>query len=315
MLPDEDALIRQADALWLAGYIENARNIWVMLAAARSETAIKPSAMYNLAVTSPTQEEAKTQYELLVKNTNAADLFHQYGVIQYSRLMELSKALTFLNAERLLIHDAKSSNAAAVPAALPSAKSALTTDALFDLEIIKRHMETTEPARVIAETWLLLDHYPEAEELYQWGAWYFCLQRNDNETALLLRAASRHNFTGDWKDIHNSLLLIHEGNLDAAEEILSSIRLNNETWIVAANLGRIYEARQAPSRAIANYEKAFKIITSSHAADWAEAASKIQVRIANCNKTMGKTGERRRALEYALELNPDNLNARLELNR
>ena len=59
MLSDEDALIRQADALWLAGYAQNARNIWAMLAASRTR------ALYNLAVTSQTQAEAKKQYELL----------------------------------------------------------------------------------------------------------------------------------------------------------------------------------------------------------------------------------------------------------
>jgi tetratricopeptide (TPR) repeat protein len=161
-----------------------------------------------------------------------------------------------------------------------------------------------------------LDHYPETEDLYQWGAWYFALQRNNTESALLLRAASRHNFIGDWKGLYDSILLIHEGNLDAAEEILLSIPMNDKNWIAAANLGRIYEARQSPARALTNYEKAFTIITSNTLAKgWKEAASRIQVRIAYCHKIMGRNSESRRALEYALELNPDNLNARLELNR
>jgi hypothetical protein len=299
MLPDEDALIRQADALWLAGYTENARNIWTMLAASW------PGALYNLAVTSQTQEEARTRYELLTGMTNADNLYHQYGVIQYSRLMDAPKALAFLE------KDAEPSETAQ-----PRSQTTLSVDALYDLEKTKRRMETAEAARTTAETWLLLDHYPNVEELYQWGAWYFALQRNYSENALLQRAASRHNFTGYWKGIYESLQMIYEGDLDAAEKILSSIPLNDDNWIVAANLGRIYEAFQSPARAIANYEKAFTIISNNTLfKGWNEAASRIQVRIAYCQKLMGKNSESRNALEYALELNPDNLNARLELGR
>jgi hypothetical protein len=299
MLPDEEALIRQADALWLAGYTQNARNIWTMLAESRT------GALYNLAVTSPTQAEAKTRYELLTEKTGADDSYHQYGVIQYSRLMDVQKALPFL--------EKNTETSDTVPL---RTQTTLTVDALFDLEKTKRRREIAEPARTIAETWLLLDHYPKVEELYQWGAWYFALQRNNTEGALLQRAASRHNFTGPWKGIYEALLLINEGNPDAAETILSGILQNDENWIVAANLGRIYEARQSPARAIASYEKAFSIIAKNTLVKgWNEAASRIQVRIAYCYKLMSNNSESRRALEYALELNPDNLNARLELGR
>jgi hypothetical protein len=299
MLSDEEALIRQADALWLAGYTQNARNIWTMLAESRT------GALYNLAVTSQTQAEARTRYEFLTEKTGAEDPYHQYGVIQYSRLMDVQKALPFL--------DKNTEPSNAIPL---RTQTTLTVDALFELEKTKRRTEIAEPARTIAEAWLLLDHYPNVEELYQWGAWYFALQRNNTEGALLQRAASRHNFTGAWKGIYESLLLINEGDPDAAENLLSGILQNDENWIVAANLGRIYEARQSPGRAIASYEKAFAIIASNTLVKgWNEAASRIQVRIAYCYKLMGNINESRRALEYALELNPDNLDARLELGR
>jgi tetratricopeptide (TPR) repeat protein len=299
MLPDEDALIRQADALWLAGYTQNARNIWTMLAASRT------GALYNLAVTSQTQAEARTRYELLTGMADVDELYRQYGVIQYSRLMDVQKALEFLE------KNTDPSNGAPL-----RTQATLAADALFDLEKTKRRMEITEPARTVAETWLLLDHYPKVEELYHWGAWCFAFQRNNTEGALLQRAASRQNFTGHWKGIYESLLLINEGDLDAAEKVLSEILLNDEDWIAAANLGRIYEARQSPARAIASYEKAFTIIAKNTLVKgWNEAASRIQVRIAYCYKLMGNINEKRRALEYALELNPDNLNARLELGR
>jgi len=298
MLPDEDALSRQADALWLAGYTQNARNIWTMLASSRT------GALYNLAVTSQTQAEARTRYEFLTGKTSADDPYHQYGVIRYSRLMDSPNAVAFLE---------KNTEPAGAPF---RTQTTLTADALFDLEKTKRRMEIVEPARTIAEAWLLLDRYPNVEELYQWGAWYFALQRSNTEGALLQRAASRHNFTGSWKGIYEALLLINEGDPDAAENILSEMLLNDENWIAAANLGRIYEARQSPARAIASYEKAFSIIANNTLVKgWNEDASRIQVRIAYCQKLMGNISESRRALEYALNLNPDNLNARLELGR
>jgi hypothetical protein len=304
MLPDEIALIRQADALWLAGYAQNARNLWVI-------TASRPSALYNLAVTSQTQAEARTQYELLLGRTDVDEPYHQYGVIRYSRLVDAPKALASLDAWRQQNNSTEPSNTA-----LPRPETTLSINALLDLEKTKRRMEIAEAARTTAETWLLLDSYPGVEELYKWGAWRLAFQRNYTESALLLRAASRHNFTGDWKGIYGSLLFINEGDLDAAENILSTIPLNNENWIVAANLGRIYEVSQSPSRAIANYEKAFAIISNNVLFEgWKEAGSRIQIRIAYCHRITGNNSESRRALEYALELNPDNLNARLELNR
>jgi tetratricopeptide (TPR) repeat protein len=299
MLPDEDALIRQADALWLAGYAQNARNIWTMLAESRT------GALYNLAVTSHTQAEARARYELLTGKTDADDPYHQYGVIQYSRLMDTAKALAFLE-----------KNNEPSDVALTRAQTTLSIDALYDLERVRRRMETAEAARTVAETWLLLDHYPNIEELYQWGAWNFALQRNNTESAMLLRAATRHNFTGHWMGIYDSFRLINEGDTDSAENILSETLLDDENWIVAANLGRIYESRQSPARALASYEKAFAIISSNTLVKgWREAASRIQVRVAYCNRLLGKESESRRALEFALELNPDNLNARLELGR
>jgi hypothetical protein len=305
MLPDEDALIRQADALWLAGYAQNARNIWTIATS-------RPSALYNLAVTSQTQAEARKQYELLLGRTDIDELYHQYGVIRYSRLMDSPKALVFLetgwpqNKE-----DGESFNASR-----PRSQTALSVDALFDLEKTKRRIDNAEAARMIAETWLLLDYYPNVEEIYQWGAWRFVFQRNYSENAQLLKAASRHNFTGDWKGIYEAFQLIYDNDPGAAENILSAIPLNDKNWIVAANLGRIYEARQSPAWALTRYEKAFEIISNNTLVEgWKETASRIQVRIAYCHKLMGNINESRRALEYALELNPDNLNARLELGR
>jgi len=313
MLPDEDAVIRQADALWLAGYTENARTLWAMLTAwpAASPTAEQTitlnngaafsraaltRALYNLALTAQTQEEEAALLERLIQQSTHDDATHRFGLIRFSRLMEAPEALTVLNAEK-------------GPA-----------EPLIELEIVKRRTETEEMPRMIAETWLLLGRYPEAEDLYQWGVWYFNLQRNYAESANLLKIAARHDFTGYWMDLYGALQQIHEGNLDAADKMLAVISAENGHWAAAANWGRILEARRAPVRALENYERAAAAILESEAP--AEGittgrltASRIQVRIAYCLKSLGKIEESRRALEYAIDLNPDNLTARMELDR
>jgi len=304
MLPDEDALIRQADALWLAGYTENARTLWAILTASPiaeqtmtlNNKAALNRALYNLALTAQTQEEEAALLERLIRNSTVEDPTRRFGLIRFSRLMEAPEALTVLNAEK-------------GPA-----------DPLIELEILKRRTEMGELPRMIAETWLLLDRYPETEDLYQWGAWYFNLQRNYVESANLLKIAARHNFTGYWMDLYGALQQIREGNLDAADKMLAAVSAENGHWAAAANWGRILESRRAPTRALENYERAMAaILESEPPAEEGTAmratASRIQVRIAYCLKSQGKNEESRRALQYAIDLNPDNLTARMELDR
>ena len=286
MLPDEAALSRQADALWLAGFSGNARAVWAMLPA-------RNTALYNLAVTAQTPEEEADLLGRLAGGT-AEDSSRLFGLIRYSRLFDAPRALAVLDAGR-------------------GAAGALGP--LIDLEILKRRTETMEMSRIIAETWLLLERYPEAENLYQWGAWYFDLQSGYAETERLLKAAARHNFTGGWIHLHHALRLIHDDNLEAAEAALQEAAIKETAiagnWAAAANMGRILESRHDPARALEHYERALAEV----AAIDRYTASRIQVRIAHCLKTIGRYDESRRALEYALDLNPDNLTARLELSR
>jgi tetratricopeptide (TPR) repeat protein len=297
MLPDEDALSRQADALWLAGYTDNARAIWAMQFA-------RSKSLYNLALTAPTLEEEIELFERLVERPRAGDwdsddnMSRRFGLIRLSRLYDAPRAIEVLDIEKTVIPH---------------------MDSLIDLEILRRRTEIMEMPRMIAETWLLLDRYYDVEDLYQWGAWYFDLQRNYPESAKLLQLAARHNFEGDWTLLHGALHSIREGNLTAAEDMLSRVVSDGQDyvdyWAAAANLGRVMESFLAPAQALTHYEKAIAVLAESdEEADWI-IASKIQVRIALCLKTFGRIEESRRALEYALDLNPDNLNARLELSR
>ncbi|MDR0495792.1 MAG: hypothetical protein LBG95_09240 [Treponema sp.] len=296
-LPDEAALSRQADALWLAGYADNARAIWAILANTGG-AALQNRALYNLALTAPTQEEKAALLDKLVTERRPAtgdDSSRRFGLIRFSRFMEAPQALAVLAAER---------------------ESA--DDALVDLETLKRRTEIAEMARIFAETWMLIECYPELEYLYQWGAWYFNLQRNYAESAKLLQIAARNNFTSDWMELYGALQQINDGNINAAEELLDAAVVESGHWAAFANLGRVLESRRAPARALENYEKAMAAAAESYdisEEDWQKTASRIQLRIALCLKTLGKTEESSRALAYALELNPDNLTARLELSR
>ena len=276
-LPDETSLSRQADALWLAGYTANARAIWEMQTQNR--------ALYNLALTAPTQEAETALLERLVAQ-GAHDSIRRFGLIHLSRLLDAPAATALLDAEK-------------------------DADPLVGLETVRRRAETEEVARVIADTWLVLGRYPETEYLYEWGAWYFDQHRNYPETALLLRAAARQQLTGYWVDYHQALQHIHAGDLNAAADRLSEAAATDGDWVAAANLGRVLEAILASARALEQYERALAVVIEFDES----AASRIQVRIAHCLRNMGRIRESRQALEYALELNPDNLTARLELER
>ena len=156
---------------------------------------------------------------------------------------------------------------------------------------------------------MLLEQYPDEEDLYQWGAWYFNLQRAYPETALLLKAGARQQFQSPWMQLHEALTLLGEGNVDRAERsFIAIISGTNPGWEAYANLGRILESRQAPSHAIEYYEKAAAAVQGR------ENASRIQLRIAQCLKSLGRPLESRRILEYALDMNPENISARLELS-
>jgi hypothetical protein len=309
-LPNEAALGRQADALWLAGFPDSARALWAMLPG--------PRAMYNCAISAETPEEyAALLHRLASLPARADGDAWQYGLVRYSRLQDASRAIAVLEAGKG--GTAPDANGGLSPGALP-------LEALIDLEILKRRTEAEDPGRLAARTWLLLGQYPGLEELYQWGAWYFDFQRNYRESDKLLQNAGRYAFMGQWLYLHEALRQIREGNMDDAEELLASIPPSAARWPLAANLGRILETRHAPARAIEQYEAAAALAMEQAKANTLyqddragqrgrETASRIQTRIAQCLKSLGRTEESRRVLQYALDLNPENLSARLELHR
>jgi len=300
MIDDEKALVRQADALYLAGFTGMSRSIWSMLAAALNE-----NSLYNLAVTSESAEEALSYLEKFAtlepqpslanqrfageQNPNNADSgCLQFGLIRYSRLLDYPQALSVLQNSKEI-----------TPARFP----------FVDLEICKRNAPTQEGGRQAAEAWLLLDRHPENEDLYNWASRLFFYQRLYAEAEILLHRVEQFSFGGQWVPFYRAVLLMNEGDIEAAQAILRSIPVTDAGWPVYANLGRILETERSYSRAVEQYEAA------AAQAQNPKTASRIQLRIAKCSSISGHPNEARRALEYALELDPENLTARLELDR
>ncbi|MDR1239680.1 MAG: hypothetical protein LBK27_06175 [Treponema sp.] len=297
---------RQADSLWISGRAENARSLWAVLVSpaggqqaaggrqAETSAALTGRALYNLALSAGDDGEAAALLERLITlpppETAAAGPAGEtgiYGRIRYSRLL----------------------NAPAALAVLETGPGPSSPAPLLELELLRRRSESWEPDRVIGETWLLLGRRSRQEEIYRWGAWYFERQRRPGETLRLLRAAERQGIAAPWLRLHEALSLAENGESGGAEELLRAIPAENAGWEVSANLGRILENRRSPAAAIAAYETAASLVQDR------QTAARIQLRIARCLKSLGRSQESRRVLEYARDLDPGNINVRLELDR
>jgi len=283
-IEDEEAMIRMADALYLSGYTDSARSIWTILAETPNE-----NSLYNLAVTSEDRDEAVSFLERLVDaNPESGKNSRQFGLIRYSRLLPYNRAIAVLEGSENL-----------KPSDYP----------FIDLELNKRHNQTRESGRQVSEAWLLLDRHPENEDLYWWTFWLFFFQRYYDELNILMARVERLEFEGQWVSVYRAIQLMREGDLETAESILRSIPGETAGWHVFANLGLILESQRSSARALQQYEIAVL------KAENPKIASRVQFRIARCFFTQNNLGEARRALEYAIELDPENLTAQLELER
>jgi tetratricopeptide (TPR) repeat protein len=282
---DEKAMVRQADALYLAGFFESARSIWSMLS--NSEKPPERS-LYNLGITSTEDNEAVFWYEKMINLPTDITESLQYGLIRYSRLLDTAQAIALLRGNENL-----------KPAAFP----------FIDLEICRRQGKNMEVGRQIAEAWLLLDRHGNIEDLYLWTAWLFLFQRNYSEMKILLNRMESPDFSGQWVNIYKGVLLMLEGDLETAEVILRSMPHENNWWTVYANLGCILETQRSTRQAFEQYQ------TASEKTSNPKTVSRLQERIARCLITLGRYSEAYLALENAIELDPENLTAKLELDR
>jgi tetratricopeptide (TPR) repeat protein len=307
---DERSLARAADALWLGGEGNGARNIWTYLVSPPGDRREKPlpgirnRSLYNLAASADQEGEGLRRLEELVAAANAgeppwyqeplnAEPAYIYGVIRYTRLLDTGRALAILETGRLGSHP------------------------LLDLEHTRRRLEGQPLDRNVAGVWQLLGRHPGNGDLFQWAAWYFSYQRRYDELALLIRALERTPSPetpspGPWLELHRSLALMRDSRLEEAAErlrALSSDPAAGSLWEIPANLGRILESRRLPAAALEHYERAAALAQDR------QTVSRLQYRIGLCLRGLGRDEESRRVLERALELNPDNLSARLELHR
>ena len=333
---DSQSIARQADALWLAGFGDSARGLWQIAATdARNTTnkyisektdlpSIKARSFYNLASTTANNREAGGYLEQLF----AANAEYQpgkiFGIIRYSRLLPTDRALAILS------------------------ETDYEREGLFDLELLRRRSEDWDINKSIAETWMLLNRHNNDGRLYEWAAWYFDFQHRYEETSLALRNAGINRVEGPWSALHRSYALVREQQYSEAEKSLRSIvrspqetksapgRRTQPLWQAAADLALLLEKQQNYQEALQYYEIAAGQLAGilNFAESTAEQqstdkrgipaagvslehrdASKIQVHIASVLRSLGKAPESARALDYALDLDPENLEARMEKRR
>ena len=279
-----DAMIRQADALYLANFPQNAQAIWLILANLQNELSL-----YNLAVTSEdTDTAADYLYKLVHLEMGSNSNSRQFGLIRYSRLFDSAKALSLLRGNKNFS-----------PNDYP----------YIDLEICKRLAQGQNPGFQIAQTWLLLDRHEKNMELYQWACRLFFFQRSFDEALILLNRMDQLQINEKWADVYKALYSMVEGKLDTAEELLRPILFQEPDWYDFANYGIVLESMRSFGRALEQYKLAVENLQND------KTAARVQIHIARCFTALKRPADARQALLYALELDPDNLTASLELDR
>lgn len=284
------SLGRLADSLWLADFREAAVEIWTVLVSPPQDAQpsgtehvpqdLRVRSLYNLASVSTEEQKKLDYYRELFREAPG----HIYGIIGYSRLFDRDQA------ERILTEQNSG-------------------QALLDLELVRRQLEGWEIRRTVAETWLLLGRHPREEGIYRWGAWYFDRQRQFPETALLLRQARMNGIDNIALVLHDVFRLIREDLLVEAETLLAEQAEHTPSWQIPANLGLIAESRRSLSPALEYYERAASL-TKDRLSE-----AKVRLRIARCLRMLGRDEESRQELEHILELDGENLNAKLEIRR
>jgi hypothetical protein len=291
----EEDFARAASALYVAGDTENAKKLWLLLIkdqqgveTASTETAQR--SLYNLASIAVTKGEKIAYAEQLLSGIEYGaanrDVFTA-AVILYTRLMPTERALNVLSMFKL--------------------------EPLLGLEYQRRTLEAMPLDRSIAETWLLLNRHPYAEDLYVWAAWYFEYQRRYGELDALLHFAAQNKIENPVLTFHYALEFLRDGDMSAAEDLL----MNGDTtllWQRYANTALILDACHRYPVALKYYEDAAALIPDD-AALYPEAA-RIYLKLARCRDILGgKPEEIRRDLERAYAFDRENIDVRLALRR
>ena len=342
---DDFSLLRRADALVLAGELTGARALWTTLVRSsgtndpglRGEEfrgmalggelggeELRVKALYNLARTSQDNDGIRRLTDALL----ALDPNHEAGTILHSRTMGDAQANVFLSrAGSAAAGSLGSGSAASGSAGSPRSDSA--DGALLSLESVRRASPNQEALRTVAQIWLRIEKYPKDGRLYRWGAYYFQTMAFFEELQQLLSMAALHGLSGDqafWIDLHQGLEAMRLGQLNQAERLLAASYEGWADWRVPANLGRIKESMLSMAKALELYGTAISLgrtdrrptglsLAQEGTRASAEELSILHQRMARCYAALGRAADARRALESALEINPDNREARMELRK
>jgi tetratricopeptide (TPR) repeat protein len=313
---DDWGIARQADALWLAGFAESAGTLWKIAGVDGRPGDARSRSLYNLASVSPLPDEQWRWLEMLFQDDLPYEPGRVFALIRFSRLAPTDRALAIL-------------------------EKTDRSEGLFDLELLRRKSEGRSVNKTVAETWALVNNHPNDPRLYQWAAWYFDFQRRYGETALLLTQAERSGVKEPWIDLHKAFALARENKLPEAEKLLHAVTEQGEYgrfWQIPADLALILDLRRKPREALELYEiaaglqadtvnrlRSEQAVSSRASSPRApslraavpelEDAARIQTHIARCLRSLGREAESRRVLDYALDLDPENLDAALEKRR
>ncbi|WP_461247466.1 hypothetical protein, partial [Treponema sp. R6D11] len=132
-------------------------------------------------------------------------------------------------------------------------------------------------------------------------------QREYDELNILLKRGVTENF--HELNFYRAVELMHDGNIDLAFDFLRSIPEESADWYVYANKGRIFESQRSLSLALEQYSFALEKNPDK------KTASKITFNKSRCYTALARPSDALIALEDALNLDPDNLTARLEYER
>jgi tetratricopeptide (TPR) repeat protein len=280
-LPDENALSRAGDALFLGGDTDGARELWRLSADANS--------LYNYAsLSEDAAEQMRILEALLATYANPSEPSFIAALVRYTRLLSDERA-------------------AAVLAASPYTAQ----NPLLDLELWRRTEKNYPPDRALAEMWLLIGRHTKESPVYEYASWYFGRERQYEELTLLLGNAALQGIAADYRMPRYWQIMLDARTQDrnVTRETLAVFRdeSGEQPWFVSANIGRLYEAEHSWKNAVDHYRTALATTPEN------QDKSRLLQRIAGCLSAQGRNGEAFAALEEAVSLDPANLTARSAL--
>jgi len=350
---DNRSLARQADALWLGGFTGSARGLWRAAAAEgkNDETqsgvpSVSSRSFYNLASTAPNAREAERWLEQLFAVPDEYEKGKTFGIIRYSRLVPTDRALAILS-------QTDYENEGLFDLELLRRRSEDWTIDKTVAEtwmLLNRHSSDGrlyewaawyfDFQRRYEETSLVLRNAGINQIEGPWSAlhWAFALVRDSQfaEAEKALRTIVRSpNETKNAPGRSNQPLWQAAANLAMLLEKKRNFQEALQYYEIAAGQVGGLQARPngltvsppempgltgAPDGAGSLTDNAPEAlaepgIPAAGTSVKQRDAAKIQVHIAGVLRILGNKPESVRALDYALDLDPENLEARLEKHR